>query len=358
VGALGTNAFNNTNFFTKLGAGTVRFYASGGSSMPFNNSGTVEVQEGTLSLESGGSGSGIFIVLPGAQLGLSGGGFSYTGELVLLNGGSLILNSYTIEQGILRGNGTVTATDLINAGQIAPGLADPNQEAIGLISIDGDYQQAANGEVMIEVEDPNTFDKLAVSGNASLGGTLRVMLEDEADAPVGTVFEVMTTGGITGTFDDVITDGVDDIVLVPSYGASPLSALGVGALGGGGDSVYLTSFEEGDMDPFTPGIGEEDAVAFALALTDPDTYRNTYGISADEMGDIDDIGDHGLDFDDIDDFVRLLNEHIGGGMTMARMFQIIEEVQAVPEPSGLSLALGLCCFLQPKIYRRRYSNSR
>ena len=64
-----------------------------------------------------------------------------------------------------------------------------------------------------------------------------------------------------------------------------------------------------------------------------------FGTSADEAGDIDD--ENGLDFDDIDDFVALLNQHIPSGMTMARMFQIIESVQRVPEPAGLPLAL---CF--------------
>jgi hypothetical protein len=53
-------------------------------------------------------------------------------------------------------------------------------------------------------------------------------------------------------------------------------------------------------------------------------------------------GKNGLDFDDIDDFVRILNNAIGGGMTMARMFQIIAEVKAVPEPASSSPVLMGC----------------
>src|SRR2546429_6724172 len=55
----GSNAFINAGTFTQQGTGTVQFwtYYTG---VAFNNSGTVDVEGGTLSLGSGGTNSGSF----------------------------------------------------------------------------------------------------------------------------------------------------------------------------------------------------------------------------------------------------------------------------------------------------------
>ena len=103
------------------------------------------------------------------------------------------------------------------------------------------------------------------------------------------------------------------------------------------------------FDPSVPGVGPEDAAAFAIALTNPELYVNTYGIEADEAGDIDD--DFDIDFDDIDDFVALIP-----GMSMAEMMEIIRAAQRVPEPAGLTQCLVSCCLLfRTKRGRRSHS---
>ena len=293
------------------------------------NNGTVEVEADSALFVAGGSGAGDLIIRNDAialfnltdeadyqftgAIELDGGTF----DVFVLGGGGGVT---FLLPSLLTGNGTYQANGgtLVNSTEISPGFS------VGQIDIDGNYQQTTTGKLSLEVEDPNSFDTLAITGNSNLGGTLEVTLTDPSDAPVGTMIEVITASSVTNTFEDVMTIGVDDILLAPVYGAN---------------SVSLLSIAEGDMNPFIPGIGEEDAVAFALALTDPVAYRDTYGISADEAGDIDDIGDSGLDFDDIDDFVKLLNEATGSSLTLAQMFQIIEEVQAIPEPTGLALAL-------------------
>lgn len=310
------------------------------------NEGTIELLNKSFLLLKEGVGSGDLIIRDESFLLfelVDPSDYQFTGQIILDHGFFDIVVftgtelEFLLPNGLV-GTGTFSGDVLVNSTEIAPG--NPTADITSLITIDADYEQTTSGLLSFDIDgtDPNDFDRIEVIGTATLSGTLEVTLDDVADAPIGTVFEVMTTDSITGTFDDVITTGVDDIILVPSYGTSPFSALGVGAHSSGA-SVYLTSVAEGDMNPFVAGIGEEDAVAFALALTDPDTYRNTYGISADEAGDIDDIGDNGLDFDDIDDFVRILNQHIGGTITMARMFQIIEEAQAVPEPAATQLVL-------------------
>src|SRR5215468_7751505 len=63
-----TNAFNNTGTVTKSpSAGTTAF------NTPFNNSGTVNVNSGTLVLNAGGGGTGSFVLAPGKTLRFGGG---------------------------------------------------------------------------------------------------------------------------------------------------------------------------------------------------------------------------------------------------------------------------------------------
>jgi hypothetical protein len=66
------NAFNNAGTFTKTGAGQVRTFAHTQNVVKFNNSGTVDIQQGELVLENGGTHSGDFNIASGSTLWLSG----------------------------------------------------------------------------------------------------------------------------------------------------------------------------------------------------------------------------------------------------------------------------------------------
>jgi RHS repeat-associated protein len=66
----GVNAFNNVGTFTKQGTGLTRFWQYN-TTVAFHNSGTVEVQAGTLGLDGGGTQSGAFTVVGGARLSLN-----------------------------------------------------------------------------------------------------------------------------------------------------------------------------------------------------------------------------------------------------------------------------------------------
>jgi hypothetical protein len=72
----GTTVFNNAGTFTKLNTGAAEF------GVTFNNTGTVDVQAGTLRLEAGGTHSGDFDIDGGAMLELTGThNFSTTAEI-------------------------------------------------------------------------------------------------------------------------------------------------------------------------------------------------------------------------------------------------------------------------------------
>ena len=64
--------FNNAGTFTKLGSGYAQFSYNNGNGMVFNNTGTVDVQEGDLHLDSGGTHTGDFSIAAGSTLWLGG----------------------------------------------------------------------------------------------------------------------------------------------------------------------------------------------------------------------------------------------------------------------------------------------
>lgn len=302
------------------------------------NNGVVEVeQDGSLFL-GGGSGSGNLIIgnNAGAIFELDDANdYQFTGNIIL-DGGTfdiLLFGGGGIDfllPSLLQGAGTFSGQTLINSAEVAPG--DPLADDTSEIMIFGDYEQTSTGQLSVDVDGISTgdFDTLDISGDATLDGTVEVMIDDPADAPVGSVIEVVSANSVTGTFDRVITTGVDDIFLAPIYGAG---------------SVSLQSMNIGDMN-LSGGYDEADAVAFALALTDPESYFNTYAMEGNETGDTDFDAD--IDFDDIDDFVDLLNGNLVGGMTMQRMMEIVQTAQQqVPEPTGLVIVLSGCFLLFP-----------
>jgi fibronectin-binding autotransporter adhesin len=74
IGNPGTSAINNSGTISKTGTGTTPVVMNGGT-LTFNNNGLVQVQQGTLKLEVGGTHSGNFNVSTGATLTT---GFSHT----------------------------------------------------------------------------------------------------------------------------------------------------------------------------------------------------------------------------------------------------------------------------------------
>jgi T5SS/PEP-CTERM-associated repeat protein len=88
---------------------------------------------------------------------------------------------------------TFTGNLTNSGGTLAPG-ASP-----GTTTIAGDYTQSS-GTLQIELASPSSFDKLVVSGNLTLGGTLNVSLLDSYSPAAGATFDILDWGTLTGTF--------------------------------------------------------------------------------------------------------------------------------------------------------------
>lgn len=163
-----------------------------------------------------GRGSGNIILNLGLSMIVDGtmtiGGGAGGGNVLLLD--ALIGGAGNVlvgQNGILRGIGTVSVPKTRLAGTnafISPGLSP------GTLTIDGDYEQAEGGTLIIEVAglEPGQFDVLHVTGNATLSGNVDLrfingFVPQRGDNVNFVVVDGALTGKLTGsTFIDAPGD--------------------------------------------------------------------------------------------------------------------------------------------------------
>jgi autotransporter-associated beta strand protein len=142
----------------------------------------------TLSLIKGGTG---LLTLAGVQ--------NFTGPTTVSSGtllinGSTAGSATTVANGAsLGGGGTAGAVNIQAGGSINPGSS-----GVGTLSI-GDT--ILSGTLAIDVASAASSDRLNVSGNVTLGGTLAISAP--AGLPAGTVFTIInktSAGSVSGTF--------------------------------------------------------------------------------------------------------------------------------------------------------------
>lgn len=170
-------AFNNAGTFKKLNSsGQTQFVG-----VPFNNSGQVELETGTLR-----------VLAPYAQGG---------GSTTIATGAALSSTQpLAFQSGELSGNGTVTGNAQSSGATVRPGTV------AGALTISGNYTQSGTGALEIELGglQPGTeHDRLSVSGTAALGGTLDIRLIDGFTPNVGDRFTVLTCASRSGQFANV-----------------------------------------------------------------------------------------------------------------------------------------------------------
>ncbi len=72
-----------------------------------------------------------------------------------------------------------------------------------MVSASAGFTQSGAGTLTVEISGPATNGTVAVTGNASLAGTLAIDLAAGVDPALGSSFTVMTFGSQTGVFDSV-----------------------------------------------------------------------------------------------------------------------------------------------------------
>lgn len=134
------------------------------------------------------------LILAGAQP-------SYGGTTLIQQGGlyvNTVLRSPFVRvghAGTLGGSGLIVG-NVLNHGTIAPG------NSAGTLTIRGNYRQAGNGTLELEIASQHRFDQLIVSGTAHLGGTLDVRSLG-ADLEYGDQFPFLRAEHIKGRFSHI-----------------------------------------------------------------------------------------------------------------------------------------------------------
>ena len=170
VGRAGSGTLNVTN------GARVTVSGSGASSVMGLETGS----SGTATVSGTGSLWSTFIAL---RVGING-----QASLTVANGGTV--SAPAIITGLLgeiHGNGTLTGS-VTNNGLVSPGTSP------GTLTINGNYSQTADGELLIELASLASFDRLQVSGSVNLAGLVTVNLLDEFSPQEGDSFDVLNWG--------------------------------------------------------------------------------------------------------------------------------------------------------------------
>ena len=180
----GSNLLANAGLFRKIsGTGTTTIQ------VPFNHSGTVQLQSGSLSLAGGGSSSGHYEVSSGASLIFSAGVNTATASSVITGAGDFHVTGGTAN---LLGSVTTLGAHLFSGG---------------IVNLGDNYHPANNDlsigacAVNFDGVDPITAASLTVGGYGSLGGSSLVMVSGPMTWNSGFAItgsnSVIANGGLT-----------------------------------------------------------------------------------------------------------------------------------------------------------------
>lgn len=192
----GTFSFSNAGSYVKSTVGsTTRI------EVPFTNSGNVRIDGGVLRFTS-------TYAQPGGQFRVGTGTTAVFDNDVTFSAGSVI------GTGTITGNVTIGTT--VNAEVPPPGKspleASPSNGAtlspgdtLGQLTIQGNLTLLNTSKLLFDIGGTNQgvdHDFLSVSGNAALGGSLALTLQNgfSSSASAATTFTLLTSSGLTGTF--------------------------------------------------------------------------------------------------------------------------------------------------------------
>lgn len=265
------------------------------------------------------------------------------GELNLNFGGGKVVSRLVsvVAGGRLTGRGSLTGDVVVGSG----GILSPGYEpdgccgVVGNVAIQGDLTLAAGSELRIQ-----PGDNIDVVGDVQLGGKLVYEIEaSEIELGFENVQMFMSVDSVIGQFDEV------EIIAPEGYHFAFVEfenedgAIVVGTCGMG----------PGDMN-CDDSIDMDDVPLFAQALIDPDAFRRSCPVEEaigcvdppqpDDWGDVDFMsgGNNGLDFDDIDDFAKLVSQN--SNITTEQIVATILAYNRVPEPTSFALFCSAACW--------------
>jgi len=207
-------------------------FANGSSLEVFNN---LEVTSGNLTVTDGvATIFGDSVSTPGDlnKLGLgtlildavlATGGTANIVQGAMLVNGILATDALTVFQNALLGGSGVINGNVVNSGVVSPGNSP------GVLTINGNFTQNAEGTLLIELASTSVFDQLVVNGNAALAGTLQIESFGGFVPQYGQQFDFLQATSISGEFDTIalpapelfrgrllVDDGVGTLLIAPT----------------------------------------------------------------------------------------------------------------------------------------------
>ncbi len=194
--------------------------------------------------------------------------FSNSGNVTVDSGGSFSTGSYDYTQsaGTTKVNGTLSAANVILNGGFLKGTGtiqaqlsngatlDPVDDP-STLTLQGDYTQTGAGVLDIEIASLNRYGQLAVSGAATLGGTLNVSLLNGFIPRVGDALQILTSSQVSGGFaamNGLNLGNGDFFSPGPSRSGVLLTVLPPGRIywtGDGGDANWDDAGNWSEVDP-------------------------------------------------------------------------------------------------------------
>ena len=177
----------------------------------YNASGIINANSGNLHFDSGLTSAGMTTVKAGASI---------VGT-VTVNNGTVTDNGTITGTVLIQGNGTLIGTGSIagsleNAGVLHPGLSP------GTLTVNGNFKQDPTGSLNLDINGTTAgsgYSDLAISGTATLAGTINASTSNSFTPAIGNAFQVMTFASESGNFttSDLVVNGVN---LAPSFNPS------------------------------------------------------------------------------------------------------------------------------------------
>ncbi len=209
LGTVAQNGAGQMTLVEVVNGGSVTV-ASGGtvtSQGPFGNAGAVIIATG-----------GTFNIATGGTFNTTNADYIQWAGTTTVDG---LLSAANVDVlgGVLTGAGTIQA-NVTNAATVKPG--DP----FGTLTVEGNYTQTADGVLLIRIGGPSQFGQLAITGSATLAGTLEISLLDDYVPAIGTSFQILTFAEYAGGFTtDVGLPLPHHRSLKPAWGSDGLTLM-------------------------------------------------------------------------------------------------------------------------------------
>jgi autotransporter-associated beta strand protein len=173
---------------------------------------------------------------------------TYSGGTTVDNGVLVVDGSIALSSLLVNSAGTLAGTGIVGNTSINGGVLSPGNNSIGTLTVQGNLTLATAATYMVQVSG-NSVDRIAVTNNAMLAGTVAVQMLSRVATT--TTYTILTSAGTSGTFQSVVLTNV-------GFARNP-------HLSYAGGNVFLT-VDPGLLSPILPASANANQTRVAGAI--------------------------------------------------------------------------------------------